>query len=108
MSDTDKPVAPGFLSLLTETTIAMPDSVKAIIKEMVDRRNFKDTLHHYEIRQEHMLRDLVGDIVEAVDRKMAGDFKANSMGSNTFQGAMYQAIAFAIVVGAALAKDKKI
>jgi hypothetical protein len=104
----DKPTVPGFISLLAHTTEAMPPSVKAVVQAVIEKRNFKDTLHHFEIRQEHMLRDLVKDIVQAVDQKMAGDFKASVMGSESFQSAMYQAVAFALVVGAALAKDKKI
>ena len=104
----DKPDVTGFLSLLSKTTEAMPPSVKAIVQNVITKRTFKDTLQHYEIRQEHLLRDLVKDIVDAVELKVSGDYKAHAMGNTSFQGAMYQAIAFAIVVGAALAKDKKI
>jgi hypothetical protein len=108
MSDEKDTPTPGFLYLLSEATEAMPPSVKAIVKTMVDKRSFTDALHHYEIRQEFMLRDLVKDIVQAIEAKVACDYKAHTMGNTSFQGAMYQAIAFAIVVGAALAKDKKI
>jgi hypothetical protein len=107
--DDNKPVKmPSFLAHLTSTTESACPAVKALVSKMIETQSFAKTLGYYEIRGEPMLRALVEDIVQAVDKKMAGDFGAHQMGATTFQHAMYQAIGFALIAGAALAKDKQV
>lgn len=105
---TDKPVGQGYLNLLGELTTNAPPCVKNIVSKMIQETDFKAQLEYYEIHNHGMSRDIVLAAIGAAHAKMAADVDQHKVGSTSFDKVITNAVVFAFIAGAALAKEKKI
>jgi hypothetical protein len=97
---------PGFLSCLKNSTPDAPSSVVSMVDKAIEIHNFNELLQYYEIRDVPLANNMLQAIVAAASEKMDADASAHVIGTGTFTNLITQAVAFGIVAGAHLAKER--
>lgn len=104
----DRTAPRGFLNFLAEATAEAPEDVLAIVNRTLTDRNFHKTREFYEIRNGWLLDSLVDSITLAARDKLRHDSEHHKLGHTSLETIIKNAVAFALLAGAHLAKDKKL
>jgi hypothetical protein len=100
--------SPGFLACLREASSQSPKCITEIVDKSIDIKNFRGMMQYYELKNPELAVALVKAICDAVAEKMELDVQAHVVGASTFPSIVQQAVAFGIVAGAHLAKDRQL
>jgi hypothetical protein len=100
--------APGFLICLKAECESAPEALKKIVDKSIEIKNFAEMLQFYEVRNPNLANAVLASIVRAVSEKMEYDVQAHQVGATTFTSIVTQAVAFGIIAGVHLSKEREL
>jgi hypothetical protein len=99
---------PSFLSLLREATTGAPEAITKVVDKSIELHNLGQLIQYYEITNPKLVFHIIESVKLAVTAKMEAEVEASRVGANTFHNIVAHAVAFSILIGAHLAKDKEL
>jgi hypothetical protein len=108
MSEDIQPVNHNFLYFAQETTARMDPAIRAVVRKIAEIGNVHEVCQYYEITNEPLLRDLLNNTVAAANMKMNQDVEQHVVGNTSLNNVISHAVVLALLMGAHLAKEKKL